>query len=387
LDIISCKEIEKFAFMHGGERMFLLTKWKTAVIRRLQGTWKGIYHFLFSSKGDFGEDKPEPEKKTSLFQAWSRELGGIFPRGYFLLVGSYLFAIALLLVILISKQGKISFLDLPGQFELPGQLESKIESDLPAEEAGRAAAEEASPGVSTSSAEGNNKKDLTAVPTLPVEEGSRTPEETEESGAGTEPGANTGTGGDASEGDLPAEAAELLPQAVSPVSEWQLCQNFGEYTSEKLPSGGKLHSLARGISLAVTPGTPVAALWDGRVSKIGGGGSPYSQYVILEHAGGYATFYGNLREVWVQEGSRVYRGEHLGLLPQFPPDESAPAAAVPASQEKSGEVLLKTIWKGIPGDVDVSPSWPYYEGNPLLYLEVRQGNNYLDPLPFIGARN
>jgi hypothetical protein len=381
--------------------MFLLTKWKTAVIRRLQGTWKGILHFLFSRKGDPGEDKPELEKKTSLFHAWSKELGGIFPRGYFLLVGSYLFAIALLLVILITRQGKISFLDLPGQFELPGQIESKIESDLPAEEAGRSAAEEASPGVSAPSAEGNNKKDLTAVPTLPVEdEGSRTPEETEEPGAGTEPGANTGTGGDAPEGALraeasPAEAAQHLPQAVSPVSEWQLCQTFGEYTSEKLPSGGKLHRLARGVSLAVTPGTPVAALWDGRVSKIGGGssssGSPYSQFVILEHAGGYTTFYGNLREVWVQEGSRIYRGEHLGLLPHFPPDEPTPAAAVPAStpasQDKSSEVPLKTIWKGVPGDVDVSPSWPYYEGSPLLYLEVRQGNNYLDPLLFIRARN
>lgn len=377
--------------------MFILTKWKAAALCRLQrlsaglqGRWRGIVQLLFPRQDARQADKPEPVKKGSLFRAWSKELGGIFPRGYLPLAGAYIFALALLLTIFISRQGKIPFL------ELPGKVENQIESGLPVEEAGRALHEtsDIEPGIKAETNAGAG-----AGANLEMDAGAGTGAGTAGKEAQTETGAGTGvqTGGNTPAGELPAETpaigktAEPLPQAASPLPAWQVCRPFGEYTSEKLPSGGRLHTLTRGINLTATPGAPVAALWDGRVSKIGGGDSSYSQFVVLEHSGGYATFYGNLREVWVEEGSRVYRGEHLGLLPHFPPVEPGAATAVsavaPAQQgETGGGVLLKTIYKGVLGET-VTSAWPFEAGKPLLYLEVRQGNSYLDPLHFIGVRN
>ena len=404
--------------------MFILTKWKAAALCRLQrlyaglqGRWRGIVQLLFPRQDARQADKPEPVKtgpvkKGSLFRAWSRELGGIFPRGYLPLAGAYIFALVLLLAIFISRQGKTPFL------ELPGKVENQIESGLPVEEAGRALHETsdsepgrkagtnagAGAGVSANlemgagagTGAGTAGTAGTGAGTAGTA-GTAGKEAQIETGAGTGVGVQTGGGTPAEE--LPAETpalgktAEPLPQAASPLPAWQVCRPYGEYTSEKLPSGGRLHTLTRGINLTATPGAPVAALWDGRVSKIGGGDSSYSQFVVLEHSGGYVTFYGNLREVWVEEGGRVYRGEQLGLLPHFPPVEpgvaQAVSAAAPALQGETGgegEVLLKTIFKGALGETETS-AWPFEAGNPLLYLEVRQGNSYLDPLLFIGVRN
>ena len=381
------------------------------VYAKLQGIGKGLY---IMRKGSPKGDKPvsEGKGKPSPFAVWLQGLEGIFPRGYLLLVGSYLFVITLLIVILVSRQGKVSFLDLPGQQKWPEQLESEQKSDLPAGETGsNSAADEVPPGffsVPKGTAEeeegysaGDHTMDETAtggtetetapangssVGTAPATEGALT--ETEDPTTGADVPAEASLQEAAA--DLEATADEpSLPQAVPPVPEWELCQAFGEYISEGLPSGGKLHRLARGVSLAVAPGTPVAALWDGRISKIGTAGSPGSRYVIVKHDAGFTTYYGNLREVWVQEGSNIYRGEHLGTLPHFPLESaSVPAASGTDSPEKSGAVSLKTVWKGVPGDsgAGLSPG-QYYKGNPLFYLEVRREDNCLDPLTFIGIRN
>jgi murein DD-endopeptidase MepM/ murein hydrolase activator NlpD len=412
--------------------MFLIKKCIAKIISflqqiyaRLQGVWKGL---LIMRKGSSKRDKPVPKGKPSPFAAWLKGLGGIFPRGYLWLVGSYLLVITLLIVILVSRQGKIPFLELPGQQKWPERLESEQEPGLPAGEAGGSAAGEMPPGffpapqgmaddeedpahgdlawgrtmeetavgdLETGAATGSGNgegaaagtegalaetEDPTAAIEVPADASEQEPE------AGTE--AETGIEAEAGTEAETEAGGPSLPQAVSPVPKWELCQAFGEYTSEKLPSGGKLHRLARGVSLAAAPGTPVAALWDGRISKIGSAGSAGSRYIIVKHDAGYTTYYGNLREVWVQEGSTVYRGEHLGILPHFPPESaSVPAVSGPAFPKKSGEVSLKTVWKGVPGDSGAGFPGLFYEGNPLLYLEIRQEGNFLDPLAFIGIRN
>lgn len=40
----------------------------------------------------------------------------------------------------------------------------------------------------------------------------------------------------------------------------------------------------------------------------------YHNYIIIEHANGYFTVYGNLNMIYVEEGQSIKKGETLGLL-------------------------------------------------------------------------
>jgi murein DD-endopeptidase MepM/ murein hydrolase activator NlpD len=63
---------------------------------------------------------------------------------------------------------------------------------------------------------------------------------------------------------------------------------------------------APGIDLATPAGAPVAAVFDGRVARVGTIAA-YGRYVMLRH-GSFATIYGNLSEVSVHEGESVRTG-------------------------------------------------------------------------------
>jgi hypothetical protein len=315
------------------------------------------------------------EGKESLFNANSRE--GIFPRRYFLMAGAYLVTVVLLLSLVVLKWGKTPFPELPGverEMEYGFREKESVDEELqPGEGDGKANGASVQPGMEEKVAD--------------LDGSGRLETGTEEKEDKTE-----------KDGEEIAAAQVLFPQAASPLPQWELYSSFGSYVTEKIPSGGSLHRLTRGVYFQATPGAPVAALWDGLVVKVGSKGNLYNNSVLLEHEGGHKTFYGNLREVWVEEGSYVSRGENIGLLPYSLPmeadQENAPA-------EEPGPVPIKTIWKGYageevaaqpeagsePAEDNFLPVSAFNEGNPLLYLEVRLENNFLDPLQFIPARN
>jgi murein hydrolase activator len=66
-----------------------------------------------------------------------------------------------------------------------------------------------------------------------------------------------------------------------------------------------------GIGIAAPVGTPVRAVAAGTVSLAGALGT-YLKSVLIDHGGGYYTFYGYLNDASVTQGERVYRGQVIG---------------------------------------------------------------------------
>jgi murein DD-endopeptidase MepM/ murein hydrolase activator NlpD len=68
-----------------------------------------------------------------------------------------------------------------------------------------------------------------------------------------------------------------------------------------------------GIDMAGPVGTPIYATADGMVGRAGVSGG-YGNLVELEHGSGIATRYGHLSRIMVEAGSRVRRGDLIGLM-------------------------------------------------------------------------
>lgn len=66
-----------------------------------------------------------------------------------------------------------------------------------------------------------------------------------------------------------------------------------------------------GIGIAAPAGTPVRAVANGTVSLAGSLGT-YLTSVLLDHGGGYYTFYGYLARATVTKGERVVKGQIIG---------------------------------------------------------------------------
>src|SRR5437773_2214769 len=66
-----------------------------------------------------------------------------------------------------------------------------------------------------------------------------------------------------------------------------------------------------GIGIAAPAGTPVRAIAAGRVSLAGPLGT-YLTSVLIDHGGGYYSFYGYLNDATVAQGERVLKGQILG---------------------------------------------------------------------------
>lgn len=69
----------------------------------------------------------------------------------------------------------------------------------------------------------------------------------------------------------------------------------------------------RGIDFAASPGTPVRAAMDGRVSVVGSN-AVFGNYILISHAVGYSSLYGHLQKVLVRRGQYVYRGTRIGFI-------------------------------------------------------------------------
>ena len=431
--------------------MSLLTKWKNALVNRLNVSRIKDRH---SNK----EESPSPDS-SQLNEPGDKRVK-IFSRRSVILAGVYLVIVVLLLSLAVLRWGKTPFLEIPGVKRemgdvLPGgdktgeiQTENKGEIptvDQPAEKGEQSA-------NPSSLAEG----------WLTLDSGNEDRQGHEDGQGSGEPGSEGAQA--AKEEEAPVEEGltavqardTYLLQAASPLPEWSLHSPFNAYNSYMLPSGGVLHSFSRGVYFRATPSAPVSALWDGYVVKTGGEDSPYSNSVLIKHDGGFTSYYGNLREVWVEEGRFINRGENIGLMPHNPPQETLAVSASNVNRESNADqsqdqdqpqaqdqaqaleqpqpqaqdqpqpqpqpqpqdcgpqqqVPIRTILRGYYGG-DIVESWGgefgeliygdekqadtadnmvsaslFYEESPLLYVEVRfSDNSFLDPLEFIPVRN
>ena len=84
---------------------------------------------------------------------------------------------------------------------------------------------------------------------------------------------------------------------------------FGEIR----PTGRGGFRAHAGIDLAARAGSPVSAMYDGRVVSAGWAGS-YGLLVVLEHVEGVETRYAHLSHLLVAAGQQVRRGEVIGLV-------------------------------------------------------------------------
>lgn len=306
---------------------------------------------------------------------------GLFPRRYLLIAAGYLVTVVLLLSLVVLKWGRAPVSELPGnEQEIEGGL---LEGGLAEEEP--EPAEEPLEEKKEEEEKQNAYEQHTDIEEETMEEETMGRDNPDSGGLQGSPE----TERDEERPKESAAAQLILPLAASPLPQWELYRSFGSYVTEVLPSGGRLHTLSKGAYFLATPGAPVAALWDGLVVKVD------KSSLLLQHEGGYATYYSNLREVWVEEGHGVSRGENIGLMPQIlSKDEAMGSPSPPAS----GSVPIKTIWKGYAGekqavqpeadfDLETAAMKVLADGKALLYLEVRQGNSFLDPLQFIPARN
>lgn len=58
--------------------------------------------------------------------------------------------------------------------------------------------------------------------------------------------------------------------------------------------------------------TPVLACLDGVVKHTASQDTGYGRYIILDHPGGWHTWYGHLETIDVRIGQIVERGQHIG---------------------------------------------------------------------------
>ncbi len=96
-------------------------------------------------------------------------------------------------------------------------------------------------------------------------------------------------------------AAASVPFAFPLRSAYRLTSPFG-------PRGGRLH---KGLDLAGSLNTPVLATADATV-YFSGVQSGFGNIVILDHGGGYKTYYAHLNRTRVNVGDRVARGDLIG---------------------------------------------------------------------------
>lgn len=111
--------------------------------------------------------------------------------------------------------------------------------------------------------------------------------------------------------DLPHNASDAAPiETRKPLrgdDDVRLTSGFG-LRHHPLLNITKMHN---GIDWAAPRGTPVIAAGGGRVTFAGGKGE-YGNTVIIEHGGGWQTFYSQMSRIEVREGDCLASGALIG---------------------------------------------------------------------------
>lgn len=96
---------------------------------------------------------------------------------------------------------------------------------------------------------------------------------------------------------------------TQPIRQGRISSVFGERMHPIL----KIKKMHNGIDIAAPTGTPIYAAADGLISfaeKKGG----YGKLIIIEHADGFRTLYGQLSEIKVARHDQVQQGQLIGLV-------------------------------------------------------------------------
>jgi murein DD-endopeptidase MepM/ murein hydrolase activator NlpD len=109
------------------------------------------------------------------------------------------------------------------------------------------------------------------------------------------------------------------PYDSSDMPAWVLAEAWGNRpTPTVIPLEGYVVSRGyreahKGMDLAAQAGSPVRATADGTVS-VRDTDSVFGRYVLLDHAGGYSSYYGHLSDWRVQQGDTVRAGQTVGTV-------------------------------------------------------------------------
>lgn len=104
------------------------------------------------------------------------------------------------------------------------------------------------------------------------------------------------------------QGAIAIP-SVQPVGRMDYTSNFG-IRSDPFRGSAAMHA---GVDIRGPVGTPIYATADGIVAEANRRGG-YGNLVELDHGKGIATRYGHLSRILVSAGSRVTRGQVIGLM-------------------------------------------------------------------------
>jgi len=90
----------------------------------------------------------------------------------------------------------------------------------------------------------------------------------------------------------------------------RITSGFGDTRLSPSSGGNRPH---RGVDISAPVGTPVVAPTDGIVS-FAGRESEYGRLICLDHGHGYSTMFGHLKELLVQPGQRIRKGQIIGTV-------------------------------------------------------------------------
>jgi murein DD-endopeptidase MepM/ murein hydrolase activator NlpD len=112
---------------------------------------------------------------------------------------------------------------------------------------------------------------------------------------------------------LQSKAARRIPRPVEKPTIWpldgRLLSPYGKRT-DPFSEEGAFH---KGVDISAPTGMPVHATADGIVifTQFESG---YGRLVVVDHGGGFQTYYAHLSQFWVHAGQEVRRGDLVGLV-------------------------------------------------------------------------
>lgn len=123
-----------------------------------------------------------------------------------------------------------------------------------------------------------------------------------------------GSGGGDIESKEAVKGTSFAPYYVSvdpviPVKNARITSRFG-YRINPVSGNYGFHT---GLDLAAEEGTPISAVFYGRVAQTGES-DVWGKYVLMEHSDGFATYYCHLSEIYVEDNAVIRQGETIGLV-------------------------------------------------------------------------